>query len=99
MGHIKSFNEFVRIVNESSDSMHYVLTYITEADRSHPVKQHIKKDEVRLYAQMVEEDETIIRAFITYGTSTIVWSKSWDARLDRDKIREYNHLYCGHPKW
>lgn len=96
MRHIKSFNEFV---NESSDSMHYVLTYITEADRFHPVKQHIMKDEVRLYAEMVDDDETITRAFITYGTSTVVWSKSWDARRDQDKIREYLHLYCGQPKW
>lgn len=96
MGHIKSFIEFV---NESSDSMHYVLTYITEADRFNPVKQHIRKDEVRLYAEMVYDDKTITRAFITYGNSGIVWSKSWDAQRDQAKIREYLHLYCGHQKW
>lgn len=91
MRHIKSFNEFV---NESSDNMQFVLTYITHTDRFHPIKQQIKKDEVRLYASMVDEDDTISRAFITLGNTTI-WSKCWDPRLDRDKIREYLVTYCG----
>lgn len=78
--------------------MHYELTYLGP-DRFRPIKQHIKKDEVRLYASIVAEDSTISRAFITFGNTTIVWSKSWDARADRDKIMEYLVTYCGYKRF
>jgi len=79
--------------------MHFELTYLG-TDRLRPVKQHVKKDEVSLYASIVADDDTITRAFIMLG-NTIVWSKSWDPRisLEKEKILVYLETYTSHKRY
>lgn len=52
-------------------------------------------EEVRTYAQLLGEDDTVHAAQVLDARKAIVWSKAWGGMADQPKIKQYLRTFCG----